>query len=764
MTRAARTSLGYIAFGVAWILLSDPLLAAVAVDADSLARAGLVKGLLFVVISGGLLYLAARQSPGLRSLRLLEAICKESNDAIFATDAEGRVLFINEAMGRIVGQPHETLLHRDAATSFPPAFAARVREWHAEVMVHGRVLRRETTLATLEGERHFLDTLGPLHDAQGSVTGMFCVSRDITERRRQEDTHRQWAMAFENTRDGVLITDPRGCIVTVNRAFTDITGYARDEVIARTPAMLRSGQHGLAFYNKLWRSLNESGIWQGEIWNRRKNGEVYPEWLTISAVRDEAGVLVNYVAVFTDITRLKHSEAEIARLAQYDPLTGLPNRLLLHDRLGHALERRRRHGGRVAVLYIDLDGFKTVNDSLGHPAGDELLQRMAGRLRARLRDEDTLGRLGGDEFLVLLESVSDPAEVTVAAERLLQAVAEPVRLSSGHEVYVTASIGVALYPDDCSACDAVEMLRDADAAMYRAKDEGRNRFCFYTRDLHAQAVAKLDLEAALSRALERNELRLHYQPKVDAHTGELTGVEGLLRWQRNGTDLVQPGQFIPLAERSSLMLDIGGWVIDEACRQMRAWLDAGLAVPNVAINVAARQFAAGNLDAVVDQALRRHGLPPGRLQLELTESMLIERPQETEAMLRQLKALGVSIALDDFGTGYSNLAYLQRFPIDTLKIDQSFVRRIGEQPDGAALVDAIIALAHRLHLKVVAEGVESASQREHLRVQGCDELQGFHFSRPLAVEQLESLVADPGWAVAAVAPEPSRARPSLARV
>lgn len=640
MKRAVRLGVAYAVVGSAWILLSDTLLAAVAPDLASMSAAGIVKGLAFVLASGGL-------------------ICA----------------------------------------------AARVR--------------------------------------QGD-----------------EETRRQWAMAFENTRDGVLITDTRGRIQAVNRAFSEITGYAQEAVIGQTPSVLQSGRHTPSFYTELWRTLAESGSWQGEIWNRRRNGEVYPEWLTISAVHDDSGTLVNYVGVFTDISRHKRNEAEIERLAQYDPLTALPNRLLLQDRLSHALERCRRHGGRVAALSIDLDGFKTVNDSLGHPAGDELLKRMANRLRSRLRDEDTLGRLGGDEFLVLLESVNDPGEVSFAAERLLQAVAEPVRLASGHEAYVTATIGISLAPDDgCGG--AVEMLRDADSAMYRAKDEGRNRFRFYTRDLHAQAVAKLDMEAALSRALERREFLLYYQPKVDARSGRLTGVEALLRWQRNGTELVPPGQFIPLAERSSLMLAIGGWVIDEACRQMRAWLDAGIAVPNVAINVAARQFAAGDLDAVVDQALRRHRLPPGHVQLELTESMLIDRPRETEAMLGQLKELGVSIALDDFGTGYSNLAYLQRFPIDTLKIDQSFVSRIGQGPDGTALVDAILALAQRLQLKVVAEGVETALQCEHLRGQGCDELQGYHFSRPVPAPELGRLLAEPGW----LGPRamPARAAPSVAR-
>jgi diguanylate cyclase (GGDEF)-like protein/PAS domain S-box-containing protein len=678
----------------------------------------------------------ALQQEQLRALQLLEAISNETTEAVFAKDTGGRYIFANLAMARLVGRSVDGVLGRDASAFFPPAEVVRLEQLRTRVMNGGRVVGSQLVLTTPAGRRDFASTLGPLHDAAGQVIGMFGVSRDITECKREDATRRQWAMAFENTRDGVMIADPRSRIVAINRAFTQITGYAEGEVLGLTPALLHSGRQGADFYRALWRSLRASGNWQGEIWNRRKSGEIYPEWLSISTVRDEHGAVINYVAVFTDITRIKAKEAELERLAQYDPLTGLPNRHLLNARLVHALERGQRAHGRTAVLYIDLDGFKTVNDSLGHPAGDELLVTMAARLRARVRHEDTLGRLGGDEFLVVLESIATPDEASVVARDLLRAVAEPVRLAGGQEVYVTASIGISVHPDDHGG-SPVELMRDADAAMYRAKDEGRNCYRFYSNDLYAEATAKLDLEAALSRALERREFRLFYQPKIDARSGRLAGVEALLRWQRNG-ELVQPGQFIPLAERSSLILDIGAWVIDEACRQLRAWMDAGLAPPTVAVNVAARQFAAGDLDAVVRAAMARHDVPPELLQLELTESMLVARPEETAAMLARLQQLGLSLALDDFGTGYCNLGYLQRFPIDTLKIDQSFVRRIGEAQDGAALVDAIVGLGHRLHLRIVAEGVETEAQAAYLRGQGCDDLQGYLFSVPIPAGELEA--------------------------
>jgi diguanylate cyclase (GGDEF)-like protein/PAS domain S-box-containing protein len=557
------------------------------------------------------------------------------------------------------------------------------------------------------------------------------------ERRRQQERQRLWAKAFESTRDGVVICDARARIQSVNRAFSDITGYEAENAIGRTPALLHSGRHDESFYREMWRSVVDAGHWQGEIWNRRRNGEIYPEWLTISAVRDEAGVVTHYVGVFTDITRVKRDEAELQRLANFDPLTELPNRRLLNARLQEALARTRRHGGRTALLSIDLDGFKTVNDSLGHPAGDELLTRIAQRLRERVRGGDTLGRLGGDEFLVIAESLHGPEEAAVLARDLLVAVASPVALARGPEVYVTASIGISLFPDDGCA-DATAMMRDADAALYLAKEQGRNRFCFYTQDLNRQAVAKLETEVALSQATQRGELLLHYQAKVGAACGRIVGAEALLRWRRGG-ELVPPGLFIPIAEQSSLILDIGAWVIDEVCAQQARWRAAGLAMPPVAVNVAARQFAAGNLDEVLGDALRRHGVPPDCLELEVTESMLIDRPAEGIAMLARLRQLGIRLSLDDFGTGYSSLAYLRQFPIDALKIDKSFVDQIETGPDGSAIVDAVIALAHRLGLSVVAEGVETPAQLEHLRSQGCDELQGFGLARPVPAEDFEAL-------------------------
>ena len=687
----------------------------------------------------------AEQEEKLRALNLLDAISNSTPDLIFTEDLQGRFTFVNQATCRVIGQPAAAVLGKPAGAFFPAADRSRIAALNASVVASGDVVTGEGEMATVFGRRWYLFTIGPLREPDGRISGVFGVVHDITERRRQEEHQRQWAKAFESTRDGVIICDAGTRIESVNRAFTEITGYAPEEAIGRTPALLHSGRHEPAFYRALWGCLSRDGHWCGEIWNRRKDGHVYPEWLTINAVRDDAGVVTNYVGVFTDISRVKRDEAELQRLANYDPLTELPNRRLLNTRLEHALARTRRRGGRLALLYVDLDGFKTVNDSLGHPAGDELLTCIAHRFKDRVRAGDTLGRLGGDEFLVIAESLHCAEDAAVLAQDLLGAVARPVGLDNGHEVYVTASIGISVFPDDgCS--DATAMMRDADAALYRAKEQGRNGFCFYTHDLNRQAVAKLEIEVALSHALPRQELLLHYQPKFCAASGRLSGVEALLRWCRAG-ELVPPGHFIPIAEQSSLILDIGAWVIDEACAQQARWRARGLDMPRIAVNVAARQFAAGNLDVVLGDALRRHGVPPACLELEVTESMLIDMPAGGMEMLGRLKEIGIKLSLDDFGTGYSSLAYLRQFPIDALKIDKSFVDQIDSGPDGSAIVDAVIALAHRLGLAVVAEGVETATQQAHLRRQGCDELQGFGLARPMPVAELEALCAGTAAAV-----------------
>lgn len=559
------------------------------------------------------------------------------------------------------------------------------------------------------------------------------------ERSRANASLRQAAAVFESTREGVVITDLQPRIVGINPAYTVITGYAEEEVIGRNPSLLQSGREGEVFYQAMWQSIRESGHWQGEIWNRRKNGELFPQLLTVNTVYDGEGQPTNYVGVMTDISQLKDSEARLAHLAHYDPLTHLPNRLLVQSRLKHALESAERHSRKVAVLYIDLDRFKNVNDSLGHPVGDELLEALAARMQARLRDEDTLGRFGGDEFLLVLEDLRRHEHAAEVARELIEMLEESFKLPSGHEVYVGASIGISLFPDDGES--ETELIQHADVALYQAKEAGRNTFSFYTPGLTQAADERLAMEARLRRALVQTEFILHYQPQVDFNTGRVMGCEALVRWNDPVHGLVPPDRFISLAEDTGLIVPLGEWVLHQACIQARAWLDAGLPPVLLAVNLSARQLRQPNFVLRVASILQQTGLPPSQLKLELTESMIMGHGEEVVALLQELKQLGLSLSIDDFGTGYSSLAYLKRFPIDELKIDQGFVRDIPQDSSDMEIAAAIIGLAHSLRLKVVAEGVETEEQRRFLEQHGCHAYQGFLFSRPVPADEFVALLA-----------------------
>lgn len=550
------------------------------------------------------------------------------------------------------------------------------------------------------------------------------------------ETLKQAAAVFESSREGIVITDLEPRILAINRAYTEITGYGEAQVLGKNPKIIKSGHHGKPFYQAMWAGLKTVGHWSGEIWNRRRNGEIYPQWLTISTVFNDRNEPCNYVGVFADITQMKQSEAQLAQLAHYDPLTGLPNRLLVQSRLHHAIERAQRHNLRIATLYVDLDRFKNVNDSLGHPIGDELLIMLAARLKKRLREEDTLARLGGDEFLLVLEDIKEPSEPASVAQTLIDLLATPFALPSGHEIFINASIGISLFPDDAS--NVTELIQHADMAMYLAKKEGRSTYRYHTEALSIAANERLVMETRLRHALAAGEFVLHYQPLIDAHSGRAVGVEALVRWQPPGEAIVPPGKFIPIAEETGLIVPLGEWVLRTACAQGRAWIDAGFAPLVMAVNLSVRQFQSENLAEVIQRVLEETKLPAACLELELTESMFMEHAERSIDTLKTLKAPGIQLAIDDFGTGYSSLTYLKRFPIDKLKIDQSFVRGLAHDPNDREIAATIIAMARGLKLSVLAEGVESEQQLAFLRQHGCDYYQGFLFHRPAPAKELEA--------------------------
>ncbi|MBI1907429.1 MAG: EAL domain-containing protein [Rhodocyclales bacterium] len=572
--------------------------------------------------------------------------------------------------------------------------------------------------------------------------GTLILRADITERVRAEERLRQAATVFEHTREGVVITDAQCNIIAVNAAFSEITGYGEAEVIGRNPGMLKSGRHGKQFYQQMWASINQSGYWRGEIWNRRKNGEIYPEWQTVSVVRDDTGTITNYVAVLSDISSIRESEATLEHLAHHDSLTGLPNRLLFTARVEHALKRAQRDGQSVALLFVDLDHFKNINDSLGHPVGDLLLMQAAERLLGVVRDGDTVARLGGDEFTLLLEGLRDERGATHIAAKIVEAFNDPF-IVDGHVLHVGVSIGISVSPADGE--DFPILLRNADAAMYHAKARGRNGYQFYTAELTASAQERMSLENSLRQALRLDQFEVYYQPQLDLASGQVIGAEALLRWNHPEMGLVGPDRFIPVAEDTGLIIPIGAWILQSACRQLRQWQRDGLPLKRVSVNLSGQQLRRGDLVATVRQALAESGLAAQSLELEITEGFIMQQAEKAIEVLDQLRALGVTLSIDDFGTGYSSLAYLKRLPIDTLKIDKSFVRDIPHDVNDEAIARAVIALATSLQLGVIAEGIETAEQRTFLLNQGCRQGQGYLFSPPVPaarfVSYLEQVVA-----------------------
>ena len=574
----------------------------------------------------------------------------------------------------------------------------------------------------------------------GSAGLFLLVSYSLNEEKQAVKADLRIAASAFEAQEGLMITDAEGVILRVNQAFIDCTGYAAEDVVGQTPRFLRSGRHDEDFYRTMWESISQSGSWQGEIWDRRKNGEIYPEWLTISAVKNDDGVITHYVGSHIDITERKAAEEKIRQLAFYDPLTRLPNRQLLLDRMQRALALSARSGRDGALLFIDMDNFKAINDTQGHAMGDMLLQQVAERLTSCVRESDTVARLGGDEFVVMLESLGEhPIEVAAKAEevgeKILAALNQPYQLAT-QVSRSSSSIGATLFSGEHQEVE--ELLKQADIAMYQAKKAGRNALRFFDPQMQLAINARADLESELFKALERHQFQLHYQIQVDnAH--HPVGAEALIRWHHPERGLVLPAQFIPLAEETGLILRIGEWVLETACAQLKAW-EGNESTRHLvlAVNVSARQFHQPGFVSQVQAIVLRHAIKPNLLKLEPTESLLLENTEGTVTTMRGLKTIGIQLSLDDFGTGYSSLQYLKLLPLDQIKIDQSFVRDIATDPNDSAIVQTIIAMSKTLGLDVIAEGVETDAQREFLALSGCQFYQGYLFGKPLPIEQFEA--------------------------
>lgn len=657
--------------------------------------------------------------------RLLAAIVEQSGEAIITIDTQQRITSWNNAAERMLGYLFSEVEGNTLdVLELQPVTTMQEGYYRCQT-------RSGNTLFMLKGT-------SPLLDENGQCIGEIVMLHDVTQERQDREQLLLWSLVYRHSGEAIVISDAHNRILSVNDSFTRITGYSAAEAVGANPNLLASGRHSPEFYHKMWQNLQRDGQWKGEIWNRRKDGTIYPEWLTITTLRDDHNEPCYYIAIFSDATSYKEKEARIHFLAHHDALTGLPNRTLLQDRLEQAVGKARRDCTKIAILFIDLDRFKVINDTLGHQVGDLLLKEVARRLNASVRDSDTVCRQGGDEFIIVLPEFEELSDVAHVAQKILENISRDFLLE-GERLKVTPSIGISIYPDDGERIDV--LIKNADTAMYHAKESGRANFQFFTERLNTVLTQRLELERDLASALDKGELQLYYQPQFDLHSGKMLGAEGLLRWQHPQRGYVPPDQFIPIAEEAGLINRIGLWVLDELLHQAEEWKgDRRFNGLIFSANVSARQLDDPGFVEAVEQLFQRHNYPPECIELEVTETAVMEDIHRSITTLSELKALGLHIAVDDFGTGYSSLNYLKRLPIDRLKIDRSFISDIPHDKSDETITRAIINLAHTLNLGVIAEGVETEEQARFLLQEQCHEVQGYLYSRPLSAAQFMEFV------------------------
>ncbi|WP_409523188.1 putative bifunctional diguanylate cyclase/phosphodiesterase [Nitrincola sp. MINF-07-Sa-05] len=671
-----------------------------------------------------------------------QTIIEAANQMIATIAADQQLIYLNTFGRQLLGvaQDHDLLAQPLYVHDFhlPATYSYLNEEVFPKLKISAGRWDGELELKNLQGE------LIPSHmtivahlDAQGEVAWITGIAKDLRLRRQYEAQQRLALRVFDNTIEGIMVTDAQARILQVNQAFVEITGFTEEEVLGRTPKMLRSEHHDEYFYDAMWDQVEVEGRWQGEIWNRRKDGGVFLQWLSINCLKDPQGKTQYYVSVFHDLTEMRAKEAEISHLSSHDPLTGLGNRHLLNERMQHAIRQARRQHSRLALMAIDLGEIQLINESLGHVACDRLIQSQGKKLAMMMEDSVTVVRFGADEFTVLIEDVMDPYSISQLAQKVRKSLQEAVEVD-GHRVRLSPSLGIAFYPED--AADEGALLRNAQVALNQAKQSGRDTFRFYDQNMGQEARERLMLEQALRDAITQNALELHYQPKVSLNTGAIYGAEALLRWNHPMLGSISPAVFIPIAEVSGLIVEIGYWVFRDVCRQLSLWREQGLKLPRIAVNMSVQQLEREDLLQQLLSSLQAHHLPVDALELEITETGLMKSEGRALSCVQALSAEGFRLALDDFGTGYSSLSYLRRLPLSTLKIDRSFISDMQSDRVALSIVKTIIQLSRDLGLDVVAEGVELSEQADQLRDMGCDLVQGFFFYRPMSAGQFQELL------------------------
>jgi diguanylate cyclase (GGDEF)-like protein/PAS domain S-box-containing protein len=678
----------------------------------------------------------SRRKEAEEQLRKLSGAVEHSPASIIIANTDGKIEYVNPQFTEVTGYTLEEVQGKP----FILKSGKRHDEFYQRMwrtLKTGNTWRGELVNKKKSGELFWESTsISPVKGLRGVATHYVAVKEDITERKRKDDYMRRAVVVFESTSEGILTMDADGTILDVNAAFSQITGYSKQEVVGETALILMSDRHSPQTYGEMWKDVQDSGHWWGEVWGRRKSNELFRVWMTIRAVKNDEGETTHYVGVLSDITKVKESEEERERLAHYDTLTELPNRILLRERLQQALRQAERDRKSVAVLFLNFDGFKNINARWGHQVGDEILVQAAKRLTGCAGENDTVARSAGDEFAIVLSGVASAEGSARIAQKMIDSVRRPFPVGD-EEAFLTTSIGVTVYPFDGDDVDS--LLNNADVAMNQSRAQGENEYSFYSKGLYEKTVERMSLESDLRRAVERGELLMHYQPQVSLETGAIVGLEALVRWQHPERGMVGPDQFIPLAEETGLILPIGEWVLREVCRLDKEWHRMGIPHERISVNISGNQFKQQDVIQVVTRALVGAS-DPRYLCLELTESGIVQDPELAIATLGQLKDLGLHLSIDDFGTGYSSLGYLKRFPVDELKIPQWFIREVMTDPGDAAIVAGTIVLARSLGLSVVIEGVENEGQFAFVRSKGANIVQGFLFSRPLPPDEAEKFL------------------------